>query len=132
MLVKRFVAFLIDINIILSPYYVWSVIYATKDLADEGIEVKGPALFLVAVISFLYHFIQEYFWKASIGKRLFKLKVVKIDGSELNKGDIGKRHILDFFEFYLVLIIPVLMVLIDKKHQRIGDKLAKTTVVESL
>ncbi len=124
-------AFFIDMNIVLSPYYVWSVLYATKDLADDGIEIRGSVLFVVATISFLYHSVQEYFWQASIGKRLFKLKVVKTDGSELNKVDIVKRHILDFFEFYLVPIIPCLMVLINKKYQRIGDKLAKTTVVES-
>lgn len=132
MLVKRFVAFFIDINICLSPYYAWSVLFGTKAPVDGGYYIKGIAFLFVAIIHFSYHSIQEYFWKASIGKRLFKLKVVKIDGSQLNKNDIVKRHILDFFEFYFILIIPILMVLIDKRHQRIGDKLANTRVIESL
>lgn len=132
MLVKRFVAFFIDINICLSPYYVWSVLFASKDLVDEEYYIKGIVFFFVTIIHFLYHSIQEFFWKASIGKRLFELKVVKIDGSQLNKSDIVKRHILDFIEFYLIMVIPMLMVLIDKRHQRIGDKLANTRVIESL
>jgi uncharacterized RDD family membrane protein YckC len=130
--VKRFVAFFIDINICLSPYYVWSVLFASKDLVDEEYYIKGIVFFFVTIIHFLYHSIQEFFWKASIGKRLFELKVVKIDGSQLNKSDIVKRHILDFIEFYLIMVIPMLMVLIDKRHQRIGDKLANTRVIESL
>ncbi len=60
---------------------------------------------------------------ASLGKRIFKLRVVKVDGSKLRLSDALKRTIPAVFyipgELYLLLV----------GDTRQGDRWAKTTVV---
>lgn len=101
-----------------------------KWIGPRKYEIVGasPAIIL-PLIMFVYYTLQEFLYQQTVGKYLFKLKVVKIDNSKLVFNDLIKRHIFDFIELlFFPAIIPFFLELINKKQQRFGDILAKTRV----
>ncbi len=68
--------------------------------------------------------LKDYVFKnASVGKRIFKLIIVKTDGTKLMTIDVIKRNIPFTF------LWPVEVLLFVFNNERIGDSWAKTTVV---
>lgn len=63
------------------------------------------------------------FKSASIGKRIFKLTIIKTNGTKLTLGDLIKRNIP------LVVLLPVEVLSIIIHNKRIGDAWAKTAVL---
>ena len=63
------------------------------------------------------------FKSTTIGKRIFKLKIVKTDGTNLTIFDVIKRNIP------IMILLPVEAFLIIVNNRRIGDVWAKTSVV---
>ena len=63
------------------------------------------------------------FKNASVGKRIFKLEIIKADGTKLVAADIIKRNISAIF----LLPLEALVTLVN--NRRIGDIWAKTSVV---
>ncbi|HSC39259.1 MAG TPA: RDD family protein [Chitinophagaceae bacterium] len=126
--IRRGFAWLVDILIISFPAWICHEIFPR---GEPGVMNKwGPVIALFAWI-ILYHAIQEYFWHRSIGKRIFRLKVIKTDGSALSLADVFKRNILDPFETLLFNFVGIFVSAITPKNQRLGDLLAKTQVVSS-
>ena len=87
----------------------------------------------ISFLSFVVCFILEYmlilfrdniFGNASIGKKLLKIKVVKVNGEKINLITSLKRNILFF-------LWPVEILLIITDNKRLGDMWAKTIVVKS-
>lgn len=60
---------------------------------------------------------------ASIGKRIFKIKVVRTDGSHIRTVDLIKRNLPILF----ILPIEIFMVMINTR--RFGDLWSKTVVI---
>ena len=83
--------------------------------------------FTISIYLILYCLLQLFrdliFENASIGKRIFKLKVVKIDGTKLTIVDMVKRNMP------IIVLVPVEVLLILFDNRRIGDIWAKTLVV---
>lgn len=65
------------------------------------------------------------FKSASIGKRIFKLEVIKIDGTKLRAVDVIKRNVT------VIFLLPLEELLIMANDRRIGDIWAKTSVVHN-
>lgn len=114
-------------------------------IAGEGI---GEAVILISlfVISWLYHVVSEVLWNgATIGKRSMGLRVVHTDGTPIGWGPSMTRNLLRvgdqfpmfsflFTEAFYALPIPtygvgLVMMLLDERNQRLGDKVAGTLVV---
>ena len=130
MIIKRFVAYLIDIMIASGILYLYAIYFGTKDKVSGGYSFNGAWGWLIGFgILFLYFFLQEFYWKKTIGKRLFNLEVVKVDSSKLEASDVFKRRILDILELYFIPLIAFITPLTNKKEQRLGDKWANTMVV---
>jgi uncharacterized RDD family membrane protein YckC len=94
----------------------------------------GIMLFVILLyipIAF-YHFIFEIFMNGqSPGKKILKIKVIKLDGSQPSIGDYILRwffRIIDALPF--TYIIAIITISVSKKEQRIGDLVADTTVVK--
>ena len=124
-------AYLIDllINIMLLWLY--------ADLFEEKVGIRSyhfkkghPVILISAIIIICYFVLLEYFFKQSIGKFLFRIKVAKLDQSNLTIVDLIKRHLLDILELVLVSPIAFFSIMVSKNHQRLGDMLAKTTVID--
>lgn len=89
-------------------------------------------LFLLPVV--FYHLLCEAFLNGqSFGKMAMKIRAIKIDGSELRFIDCFVRWIFRLVDFSLPIggvLVGFLTIIIGGKGQRIGDIVAKTTVLK--
>lgn len=82
----------------------------------------------ISVISFLLFFfflllLKDFLFKnASIGKKIFKIAIIKTDGSNLTLSDSLKRTLT------LLLLLPIELFLIIKNNKRIGDYCSNVVV----
>jgi uncharacterized RDD family membrane protein YckC len=88
--------------------------------------VGGPWLF--------YSLLFEIFMDGQTpGKRILKIKVVRLDGTPATVGDYLLRWIFAFVDIFLLSgAIAVVMVAMGGKGQRLGDVVAGTSVVKLL
>ena len=79
-----------------------------------------------------YFLVQEAIWGTTIGKRVFHLRVSRLDGSEVGWSDTIWRTLLRVLEVNPLLAGAIpggLAVAFSKRKQRLGDMLAGTVVV---
>lgn len=66
----------------------------------------------------------------TVGKKLMKIKVVKIDGYQAGFGDYLMRWIFRLVDIYTNSgIVAILSMIISKNHQRLGDIATGTAVI---
>lgn len=86
-------------------------------------------LVLVFVPCTFYSFFFEWLWHGqTLGKRLRKLRVVSIDGSQPTLGRLFMRWIFLSIDVW-VSCIGILPIAFSKRHQRFGDMAAGTMVI---
>lgn len=97
------------------------------DGVGSSLEQMTRWLMLIALFV-LYTWISELISQTTMGKRLFGLKVVRLDGSRPGFGALTIRNMLRALD----LMVPVLLLLplLWPKRQRLGDLVAQTLVVE--
>lgn len=77
-----------------------------------------------------YFAISEAAFGASIGKRLFRLRVVGTDGRKIAPGQALVRSMLHTFDFFLNAgLLGATVALLTRRRQRLGDLVARTVVV---
>ena len=132
----RILAFLIDYAIIYVYYISIYLIYLA--IADNGLVEsiigEGYIFFILLFLpGYLYHPCFEYFKDGQTpGKQIMKIKVVKLNGSELSLGSAVIRwlfRIIDIFPLCLGFI-AIISISTSKNGQRIGDMIAGTTVIK--
>lgn len=86
-------------------------------------------LFYLPVI--LYTLVQESLFEGqTIGKRIMKIKVIKIDGYQAGFGDYLMRWLLRLVDIVLSFnAIGLVTMLVNSKTQRLGDIVAGTAVI---
>jgi len=65
----------------------------------------------------------------TIGKKIAGLKAMDSRGTKITLLKAFIRHFFDFIDFFL--FIGIIVAYCNKRHQRIGDLVAKTIVVEA-
>uniref|UniRef100_UPI004049E42A RDD family protein n=1 Tax=Gelidibacter sp. TaxID=2018083 RepID=UPI004049E42A len=66
----------------------------------------------------------------TIGKRIMKIKVIKIDGYQASMADFVKRWIFRIVDMNMLTgVIALVSIIISKKSQRLGDIAAGTSVI---
>lgn len=122
---ERIGAFLIDL-LLIAVYYILLFIFNT--------EVKALTLWtnvLLALPPLLYHLLSEIFLKGqSLGKRLLRLKVVRLDGTTPAIKRYLLRWVLRPLDIWLYGSVAIITILINGKGQRLGDLAAGTTLVK--
>jgi uncharacterized RDD family membrane protein YckC len=102
-------------------------------LASNMPEEVGQARWALVVGVYLaYYFVQEGTWSTTFGKRLFGLRVARLDGSECGWPAAAIRTVARIIEVNPILLGALpggLAVALSKRHQRMGDMLSKTVVV---
>lgn len=84
---------------------------------------------LVALPTFFYTVVQEGFFEGqTIGKRIVRIKVVKIDGYQASFGDYFIRWVLRVIDLG-TLITGLITMAVTPKTQRLGDIAAGTAVI---
>jgi uncharacterized RDD family membrane protein YckC len=104
-------------------------------LVVSSVDIGAPGdwlYFILFVPAALYHLLCELLMNGqSVGKRLVKIKVVRIDGSEASFGNYLLRWLLRFIEITVCYgSIALVAVIINGRGQRIGDIAAGTCVIK--
>lgn len=121
----RILAFIIDAFILIS-FFLVALFLAS--LAD--IELGSVSLSLISIIAYLYRLILEVLNNGqTVGKMALRIKVVKLDGSKPSFAAFFLRWLLEPIDF-LITGLGVVVIILTKNGQRIGDLLAGTTVVK--
>lgn len=124
----RVLAFLIDFFIFCLIGVVIGQFYGDQPEGEIGFELNGlPALILFG-FGFLLWPISEGLFGKTIGKRIFRLKVVSENYQDINIGHAFVRFFLGFVDY--MLLIGLIIASNNKKKQRIGDLVAKTIVIK--
>lgn len=117
--IKRILAAIIDFYIIC---FLSSAFIGVITLGQFSITPFSITTYLI--IFFLLLLIKDFVFKnTSIGKRIFKLKVAKTDGTKLMIVDVIKRNIP------IIFLLPIEALLLIVNNRRIGDIWAKTSIV---
>lgn len=92
---------------------------------------------IMAVISLIglpimfYSLVQESFWEGqTIGKKIAKIKVIKLDGYQASFGDYLIRWLFRIVELSVGNgLIALIAMIVNKRNQRLGDMAAGTAVI---
>jgi uncharacterized RDD family membrane protein YckC len=133
---ERVLAYLIDIVIIAAYYIVVYYIIGTLLNVDRFINTmdRWNVIAIHSVISLpvlFYTLLLESFLEGqTIGKKLIKIKVIKIDGYQAGFGDYLVRWLFRIVEVTGIMgIIGLITLIVNKKTQRLGDIAAGTAVI---
>ncbi|WP_020619355.1 RDD family protein [Paenibacillus daejeonensis] len=85
--------------------------------------------FILVTIMLIYGFIMELIWGKTIGKMIFKLKVISTSSSSSRVVPILLRNVFRYLDHFVM--ISAATMLIHRKRQRLGDIFSKTMVVET-
>ena len=123
---RRLLAALVD-NASWIVFYFW--IYSWVIV---GSSLESDTAVIVAVIVFFslwfnYFAFCEWRWGQTMGKNATGIEVRSVDGAErLSYGQASIRNLLRLIDFF---VVGEVMIVSTERHQRLGDKAAKTIVV---
>jgi uncharacterized RDD family membrane protein YckC len=130
---RRVAAAVIDALIILVL-----LVVVAKTLGDEGdtrrsiwAETQGSPRLVFLLLTFAYFFGTEAVWAQTVGKRVLRLRVVRVDGSPLGAGPAAIRNVVRFIDWLpgVYIVGAIVLFTLGNKRQRLGDMAARTTVV---
>ncbi len=131
----RIFAQLLDILVMIAYAVVVGVLLDITGLsttieAMDTWSVMGAYVIIYSPIMF-YTIVQESLWEGqTIGKRIMKTKVIKLDGYQAGFGDYLIRWLFRLVEILIGYgIIALIAVIASKKSQRLGDMAAGTAVI---
>ena len=131
----RIFAQLLDILVMIAYAVVVGVLLDITGLsttieAMDTWSVMGAYGIIYSLIMF-YTIVQESLWEGqTIGKRIMKTKVIKLDGYQAGFGDYLIRWLFRLVEILIGYgIIALIAVIASKKSQRLGDMAAGTAVI---
>lgn len=129
---RRIAAGIIDLCIVLVIALVVGGLVGNEVGADDSAAARFGALDRVLLIGLIfgYYWASEAVWAQTVGKRVMKLRVVRVDGSDAGPGPTFVRTLLraiDGLFFYVVGLIVIFAS--GTRRQRLGDMAAKTKVV---
>ncbi|WP_457654447.1 RDD family protein [Rhodocaloribacter sp.] len=122
----RVLAAMIDYFLLIC--YVFALMILAGSFESQALLVVGALPYL------LYFLVSEVFMNGqSIGKRIRRIKVVRLDGGRPTLGQYLLRWLLRFIDIDLTSgLAAVTTVLVTDTGQRLGDLAAGTTVVKVL
>jgi uncharacterized RDD family membrane protein YckC len=138
---SRFLAWLIDIQLMLAAFLFVGIYAQVWEFAREGF---GIAIFLVITfaVQWSYFVLWEWLWHGQTpGKRLVGIRVIDWEGSSISFGQAATRNVLRVADG-LPLLTPGLMPVLygvgflvaacNREQRRLGDLAAGTLVVHAL
>jgi len=134
-LMPRISAFAIDGVIVGAAYSLLLLLLIPTvgfNILESGLAARFTFWLLPMGGLILYHFLWEALRDGqSPGKRIIGLKVIRLDGKEIQMYDYLLRAILHLLETVLSFgSIALLLIGFTKRHQRLGDLVAHTVVVK--
>lgn len=110
-------------------YSLWFKSYSNGYQMDQEKNELYIGLFILFLLPFfLYHLLCETFLNGqSFGKKIVKIKVVKLNGTQPNFGSYLLRSVFRIIDDG---IIGIVVIAASKNSQRLGDMVAGTSVIE--
>ncbi|MDN3587391.1 RDD family protein [Pedobacter aquatilis] len=132
---ERIAARLIDLAGFAVLYIVVLILMVAAQFSTSG-NISIVLIILFAVIFIFYDLVCEMLMNGqSFGKKIMKIKVISLDGGQPTFGQYLMRwifRIVDFGVWFGWGVVALISVAVTEKHQRIGDKLAKTTLIKTV
>jgi uncharacterized RDD family membrane protein YckC len=159
---KRIFAYCIDLLIIVAYSWIMGHFVYNDDVAgslNEGGGIRlvfGWSILLISVPILLYPLVCEILMHGqTIGKKVFDIRVMNLNGGEPSLSQYIIRWIFRFFEwplvfgFFIPIVLPgaliliqvlivcffgiivIIIVAVTKNHQRLGDLAANTVLVKT-
>lgn len=124
----RAIAGLVD-SLILALLWLVLSISLGQSLMQFAAFTNYSTLALLAVLTFVYYFVQEGLFSTTIGKSLAKLEVLQTSGDQCSFSASFGRNILRFVDWLPTLyLIGLIAVIASSDRRRIGDRFANTIV----
>lgn len=123
----RLLAFFIDMAIKTGYVIILNQVFDVFEDMDQWSQIAINSLLSLPVV--FYTVAQESLLEGqTIGKRLMKIKVVKIDGYQASFSDYIVRWFFRIVDIY-IFGIGLIIIALNDKSQRIGDMAAGTAVI---
>lgn len=132
---ERVLAYLLDVVIIMSYYgVVLFLIFSIFDMSDltesDGASVMAVYGLISLPVVFYALFFENLMEGQTVGKKILKIKVIKIDGYQSSFADYLIRWLFRIIEVTPPFsFIGLIVMIINDKSQRIGDMAAGTAVI---
>lgn len=126
---KRILATVIDYGLYLLVFYAYILFFGHEN-EEGGQSVEGLLTLPLFLLWFLYFVVLEAINGATLGYQIFQLKVLTTERSTIGFSHAFKRHLLDCIDILFYGIPAIIAIKSSDKHQRIGDMLANTIVVD--
>lgn len=142
---KRLIALVVDF----LPFYMLGfVVFRPPGLGDHPLELSeilriaqqysmSPAGAYAQILTFLsftaYGVLMELRFGATVGKLIFKLRVIGSEGTRAGPRAVLLRNLVKIVELYWppLFLLVVLLVALNRNHQRLGDLMGQTAVIDS-
>jgi uncharacterized RDD family membrane protein YckC len=131
----RMIAFILDL--LIKVAYVIAILYTFFNLLDLGYLLNGLDQWsVVAVYTLLlfptaiYPIILESLMEGQTpGKKVMKIRVVKIDGYQAGFGDYLIRWVFRIIDTLFLGVVGLISMIVSKNNQRLGDIASGTAVI---
>jgi len=141
---RRLLAFFVDVTpattvVVIAAYFLFGFVPRAWDLQGPDLTEAEQAQIAVEllwgwvairIIYVVYCGVTEYLWGATPGKRLVQCQVVSCDLTRPTPKQIAIRNVLKLFELQKDFFPLLVFVVLTRNHQRLGDLLAGTIVVQ--
>ncbi len=134
---ERLLAYLIDLIIkiayLIVIYQIVFNIFNINDWIEDMDQWSQIAIVLIFLLPFMFYSLafETILDGQTIGKRILKIKVVKIDGYQATLADYVIRWFLRIVDFNIMSgVIALIAIVTSKKSQRLGDMTAGTSVIK--
>lgn len=131
---ERILAFIIDIIVVLA--YIRAAFYLIKMFGFKGFDDSWSNIAFQMILflpAMFYTLISEVYMEGqTLGKKVLKIKVVKIDGFQTSFLDFFTRWVFRLVDVYLIGgtgAVAILSIAISKDSQRLGGMASGTAVI---
>lgn len=131
---ERITARLIDLGMFLGIYFIMALLAIPLGLTRVTSPMVIYILFGLFIAAFIfYNLLCEIFMNGQcVGKKMMKIRVISIDGSQPTIGQYLIRWVFRLADIWLTAQIGGLIcIAVSDRKQRIGDIVAGTTVVKT-
>ncbi|MBB5324482.1 putative RDD family membrane protein YckC [Anoxybacillus tepidamans] len=126
----RFWAYLLDLLVVGSiNRLIIHPIFRLFDLSMDETNMFSPIAVVTAVTFYLYFVLMTKCFQQTLGKMVFGLKVIDMNGRPLTWLTVLFREVIGKFISKFILLIGFLFVAFSEKKQGLHDQIADTTVI---
>lgn len=132
---ERIIAFFIDwlikgIYLFILFWFLGSIMDYSEFMNGMDNWSAGAFLLIITFPVHIYTLVLESLMEGqTFGKKLMKIKVVKIDGYQASFGDYLMRWIFRLVDISVFGIVALVSIIASKNHQRLGDIATGTAVI---